>query len=124
MSMVHLNLKNVEQLVFRDRKLQQELPEFRSFFDQWRLAQMLPAMRQMGRRAVIDFMNSVKDQHLEILSDHFGKLVTIDRLDYATVKNVDFGLEEAEDRLREFGSTYPGFSTFRDGERLYVSFYR
>lgn len=85
---------------------------------------MLPAMRQMGRRAIIDFMNSVKDQHLEILADHFGTLVTIDRLDYATVKCVVFGLEEAEDRLREFGSTYPGFSTYRDGERLYVCFWR
>lgn len=123
MSMLDINLNNVEELVFRDKFLQKEFPEFRSFFDQWRLAQILPAMRQMGKKAILDFMNSVRDEHLEILKNYFKQPVTVDRLDYAIVKNVDFGIFDAERELNEF-NTFPQFSICRDKSRLYISFLR
>lgn len=121
--MLHINLKNVEELIFQNRKVTQALPEFRSHFDQWRLSKMLPATRQMGKRAVLDLMNSIKTQHLELLSDLFGTTVTIDRLDYSTVKNFEASLEVAEQELNQ-EEWFPYFSTYRKGDRLYVSFWR
>ena len=121
--MLHINLKNIEELIFQNKEITQSLPEFRLHFDQWRLSKMIPATRQMGKRAILDFMNDIKPEHLEILGQHFNTTVTIDRLNYGTVKNFETSLESAEKELNQ-GDWLPYFSTYRDKDRLYISWWR
>lgn len=122
--MIVINIKNVEQLVFRDKAVRDLLPEHRHLFDQWRLSQMSPLLRQVGKRSLLDFLIGVTDEQILALQRHFNDSVTIDRLDYHTVKNFECDADGLEDLLNEVQPEYPYFSTFRKGNRIYISFWR
>lgn len=121
--MFSINLDNVEELLFYDKSVHKLLPEFAHLFSQWILARQSPALRPLGKRSILDLMNSLQDTHLELLSKHFGTLVTIDKLDYRAVKTFAFNIEEAETMLNSIVGL-DNFVVSRDGEQLYISFWR
>jgi hypothetical protein len=118
--MLHINLQNIEELVFLDRDLQREIPECRPFFDQWKLAQMTPSLKSMGKRAKLDLLNRL-DEFEDILSAYFKTPVTIDKLDYHIVKNLEFDVNNVEIKDME---GYLDFSISRKDDQLYISFWR
>ena len=118
-----LNLENVEEFVFHDKELQALLPEFGHLFSQWMLAKRVPALRSLGLRSLLDFLNSVTDEHIKVMEAHFREGLVIDRMDYHIVKHYDFSLEEAENKLNTMDG-FPNVSSYRDGNRLYISFWR
>ena len=120
--MLTINLQNIEDLIFLDKKLQSQLPEFRHMFEQWKLAQYTSALRPMGKRAMLDLLNSLDNQNA-LLSRYFGTSVTIDKLDYHLVKNCDFPLEEIETEIDKLEG-YANFSIYRDKDHIYISFWR
>ena len=120
---MEINLNNIEELIFYDKKLYKLLPEFKHFFDQWILAKRHPELRQLGRRSVIDLLNSLENEHIAILDNYFNAKVTLDKLDYHLVQNYDFNLNEAEEKLSELKG-FSNFSSYRNGDRLYISFWR
>lgn len=122
--MIVINIKNVEQLVFLNKKVRDLLPDFRHLFDQWRLSQMSPLLRSVGKRSLLDFLIGVNNQHILILNEFFNDDVTIDRLDYHTVMNMECSAEELEDKLNEIQPQYPYFSTSRKGNQVYISFWK
>ena len=120
---MRINIHNVEELVFYDKEVWRGMPELIHLRDQWRVSRMAPALRAMGRKAIIDFLKSAKGRHEKVLSDRFGKSVTIDRLESSLVKNIEFS---ALEELPELGldEAYNGFATFRDGDKVFVTFWR
>jgi len=122
--MLVLNLDNVEELIFQNKEARKLLPEFRQLFDQWKLARMIPSMKNLGRRSVLDFLNSVETSHEKILASIFGDEVSVDRMVYHIVNNQVFSLGSAEGNLNEGSEWFPNFSLDRDGERLYLCFWR
>jgi len=122
--MLVLNLDNVEELVFRNKEVRKLLPEFRPMFDQWKLSQMLPSLKNMGRRSVLDFLNSVESSHEKILASFFGDEVTVDRMNYNIVSNQVFSLDFAEENLNDGDERFPNFSLDRDRERIYIVWWR
>jgi len=120
--MLVINLQNIEDLVFQDRNLQKELPEFRQHFDQWRLSQMTSSLRSLGKRSILDVLNSLEG-HIDVLSRHFGTSITINKLDYHTVKDRVIPLDNCEEELNQIEG-YENFSISRDDDKLYVCFWR
>ena len=121
MSVMNINLSNVEEIVFYDKQLQRKLPEFRHLFDQWTLALQVPTLRSLGKRSVLDFLNNLEDEHIAIIERHLGSEIAVDKLDYHIVRNYDFPVEDADlDGLQ----TYADFAVFRDEDQLYISFWR
>ena len=55
---MEINLKNIEEIIFFDKKIQLLLPEFRHFFDQWQLGQHIPGMKALAKRSVLDVLNA------------------------------------------------------------------
>ena len=109
--------------MFSDKKLQFLLPEFGHLFSQFLLAKRVPALKSLGLRSVLDFLNNTTDEHIKILEGYFKVSVTIDKMDYHLVKNENFSLEDAENKLND-GDGFSNFSPYRDGNRLYISFWR
>jgi hypothetical protein len=121
--MLVLNLNNVEEIIFRNKRLQAKLPELRGYFDQWHLAVRHPFLKAMGKQAVIDLLNALNDKHAELLQLHFGMPVTIDKLNNRVVRNYEFSIDEAEQELNQLSDTAQACA-YRKGEQLYISFVR
>jgi hypothetical protein len=124
--MKYLNFSNAEELVFYDRELQQRLPIYMfSLFEQWRLAQRVPFLREMGKQAVLDFLNGLDEDHLDILEEYFGERIVVEKLNYNIALNFRIPLNDTT-LCREL-CTVEGFnyySMWRDEDFLYITFWR
>ena len=120
---MNLNLQNVEELIFYDKKLQQLLPEFKNLFDSWTLAIRVPTLRSLGKRAVSDFLSGLLSEHINIIEKYLETNVVVDKLNYRIVKNYSFSLEKLEAELNII-ETFPNLSITRNGEQVYISFWR
>jgi hypothetical protein len=121
---MEINLSNVEELVFQDKKLQRLLPEFIHLFHQYRLAKMTPALRTMGQRTLLDFLNGLKSLHLEIIQDYFGQEITLFKTDHHIVKNLKVPLDNTIEELKGIEWLHPSLCVHRDKDYLYLSFWR
>jgi hypothetical protein len=71
----------------------------------------------------MDFLSSAKTRHEKALSERFGQRVTIDRMDASLVRNVEFSCsEEFPDICPD--DSFTGFSTHRNGDRAFLTFWR
>ena len=124
--MKYLNFSTVEELIFHDRSIQNRLPPHMfSLFEQWRLAQRVPFLRDIGKQALLDFLNGLEDEDIAVLEEYFGEKIFVERLNYSITTNVRIPLNEST-LCRELceieGFNY--FSTWRDEDFLYVSCWR
>lgn len=124
--MLKLNLSTAEELIFQNREVQNLLPGHMShYFEQWRLGKQIPMLRQTGKRAVLDFLDQLDDEHVLILEGHFGEKIVLERLNYRTVENYKMPLSDSHICEELCGQeNFPYFSTWRDKEHLYISFWR
>jgi hypothetical protein len=65
----------------------------------------------------------MNDEHTKILSRYFNTKVIVDNLDYHIVKHFDYSLEDTYDQLKQLEG-FSNFSTYRNGDLLYISFWR
>jgi hypothetical protein len=84
---------------------------------------MTPMLRAMGRKALLDFLRTAGAKHEDALSKRFGADVTIDRLESHLVRNVEFSVDD-ECPVLDPGNSYTGFSSFRRGDRVFLTFWR
>lgn len=115
-------MENIERLIFEDDKVWRAIPDLRRFRDQWALSRISPHLRPTGRAAMMDFLSAAAEGHERALSEHFGRAVTIDRLDNGCVSNIEFDIHDPPEL--EGMSAYTGFGTFRKGGRIHITFWR
>jgi len=120
--MLNLNLTNVEELIFYDKKAQAILPDFSNDFRVWAFA-LRNGLVPMGRKVVTDFLSGLKDAHVEALETYFGDKLVVDKLDYHMVRNYTLSLENAEEELNQIQG-FPNLSIHRSADQLYISFWR
>jgi hypothetical protein len=125
-SMIYLNFSNVEELVFFDTSVQKLLPPHMfSMFEQWRLAKRVPFLRDIGKQAVLDLLNNLTDDDVNVLEQHFGEKIVVEKLNYNIALNFKVLLSDSnicEELCKVEGFNY--FSTWRDEQYLYISFWR
>lgn len=118
-----VNLKNIEEYIFFDKKIQSLLPEFRHLFDQWTLSKRVPGMGTLGPRVVLELINSLEKDHIRRLEEYFGDIILLDRVDHKIVRHHENTLDELEKTLCSF-SDYREHCIHRDGEHISVTFWR
>lgn len=121
--MLNINFQNVEELIFQNKEVWQKMPDLIYLRDQWRISRMTPMLRALGKKSVLDFLSKISEKHEKIISEHFDSPVTIDKLDRHVIKNIQYSINDAEDCLF-WEETYPYFSTYRKGNKIYISFWR
>jgi len=119
---IRLGFKNAESLIFEDDSAWRRMPEMRRFRDQWAVSRLSPSLRPTGRAAILDFLDSAGPEQEAALSEHFGRAVTIDKVDRNSVLNIEFEADCPPDL--EDMSRYSGFGSFLKGNRLYLTFWR
>lgn len=123
--MLYLNFSNVEELVFFDTTVQQLMPDHFSIFEQWRLGKRISYLRDVGKQAVLDLLNALDDEDVAVLEEYFGEKIEVEKLNYSVATNYRVPLSEPEICEALCGiEGFNYFSTWRDGEHLYVSAWR
>lgn len=122
-SMLGLNLTNIEELIFFDQKVRSLLPEFQSLFQQWQFSK-IHDLRSIRQQCLLHFLNSINDDHLAVLKGYFGCDVTLTKINNQTVRNVVIPISDAKDKLHDIEGGYQDFAVFRDKDQLYISFWR
>ena len=121
--MIKLNIQNVEELVFYDSYLREALIQHKNLFDQWKLAQQVPALRTLGQRSVLDFLKSINLDDINVLEGYFKNSVEIEPLEYNSIKNYKFKVSEFEDNLCRIVKN-GNISLYRDKDYIYLSMWR
>jgi hypothetical protein len=123
--MMQINFSNVEQIIFEDPKAHKIFPSyFSGYFETWKLGKQIPRFKQLGKEAVLDLLNGIRDEHIEAMEKYFGERVIVEKLYYNTTRNIKIPISDSMcDQLCEIlNFTY--FSTWRDEDYLYISFWR
>lgn len=119
---MELNLKNIEELLFFDKKAQALLPEFRHLFDQWGLGQRIPGMKTLGQRSVLELLNSLNEDHIRRLEEYLDEGILVDKLDHRLVVHHEWSAGEADGLCQYAG--YRDFCLSMKGDKTYISFWR
>lgn len=122
-----LNFQNIEESIFQHHeKLKKILPSYySSYFEQWKLSKQLPMLRRMGQSALYDFLNHIRDEDISKLEDFFGEKIIVEKLNYNIVENFKISIKEDDICQLLCGLTgYNYFTTWRDNDFLYISFWR
>jgi len=125
--MLDFNFSNIEKLIFYNKEAQQILPpSYFSIFEQWRIAKRLPMLGGIGKQAVLDLLNSLTEEDVKTLEIYFGDKILVQKLNYNITRNIKIPLAESAEicnKLCEI-TDFNYFSTWRDDEHLYISFWR
>ncbi len=119
---MEINLKNIEEIIFHDKKVQEKLPEYRYLFDQYNLAHRVSGLGQMAKQSVLELLNALDGNHLKKLENHFGETVFVNKLNNKLVDHYDCSIDNYE-RLCEF-SEYGGIALYRHNNELKFTFWR
>lgn len=120
---MEINLKNIEEIIFFDKKIQLLLPEFRHFFDQWQLGQHIPGMKALAKRSVLDVLNALDENHIKKLEEYFNESVLVDKIDYKIVAHFDSTIQNEAKDFCNFVA-YKEFCIFRNKDKISLSFWR
>ena len=120
---MEINIQNVEELIFQNKEIWRKMPDLIHLRDQWRISRMTPMLRAMGKKCILDFLRMAKNQHEDIISEHFGTHVTIDKIERHLVHNTDF-LVEDDNVDFELHDNFTAFSTFRKEGKVRITFWR
>ena len=122
--MITINLRNIEQLLFKNQEITQLFPDLRHIFDQWLLSYRSPALNNMRKQACINLLNSINADHLEKLALKFNDMVFVEKLDYSIVKNLNFSINDSiKDELKKYDS-YGNITVSRKAGKLYITLVR
>ena len=123
--MIVINLQNIEELIFFNKETYRFFPESKVYFDQWMLAQRIPSLRSLGKRSVIDFLNSITDEHIIELENYFEDSITLETIDYHIVKTHSFNVENINKELNAVSTAgYNNFNVSRNKDIINITFWR
>ena len=120
--MANLNIKNAEELIFYNKILRSKLPDFENLFSTWDRS-IVNKDRAIQKRAIIDFLSSITQKHIQVLKGYFNEEVKVDSIDCHMVKSFKFPISGAECGLCGMAG-YANFAITRDADQLYISYWR
>lgn len=121
--MLTIGLENVEEIIFSSRRLQQVLPEFKHLFASWTLSRQVPALRSLGKRCLVDFLNELTPEHLAILEKIFGTPVEVRSVDVNVVRHAKGNIDDIGCML-DGAENYFGISLTRTGDTVGITMWR
>jgi hypothetical protein len=119
---MEINLKNIEELIFFDKKLQDLLPEYRHIFDQWQIGQRVPGMKSLGQRSVFELLNSLGKKEISVLQNYFNDIIVLNRINNKIVDHYQSFFDDQNDLCQFFD--YKDFCLTMDKDKFNITFWR
>lgn len=124
--MIYLNFSTIEKLIFYDKDAQKFLPPHMfGLFEQWRLAKRLPMLKDLGKTALLDVLNSISDDDVNLLEQYFGERIFLEKLNYSLVRDIKISL--TDNKICEILCEVEGFNyftTWRCKDYLHITYWR
>ena len=95
----NLSLSNVEELVFSNKRVVASLPQYKSLFESWLLSKRVSHLRNLGHRAILDFLESVSEDEVEIISIVNNIDLHYQKISFKRYKNLNSKINEVEKDL-------------------------
>lgn len=122
--MTNINLKNIEELLFKNNDVKNLFPELRHVFDQWLLSYRFPILNTMRKQAMMDLLNALDENHVKKLETFFGNKVIVDKLDFHTVKNLKFSINDPIGTELTKYESYSNITMNRRDDQVYITLWR
>jgi len=117
--MIQIGFHNVAELIFQNNLVKNSLPKYKHLFDSWELAQKIPQMRSLGIRSVLDFINTITEKDIEIISEIFKFPIEIMKIELNPYKNVTGNIQDFELQL-PLNSNIQDMCLHRKGDKISV----
>lgn len=92
----NLSLNNVETLVFSNKRVVASLPQYKHIFDSWLLSKRVSHLRNLGQRAIFDFIEAVTEEDVEIISLVNNIDLVYKKINFERYKNIESTIEKLE----------------------------
>lgn len=119
-----ITLHNIEKLVFEDNELRKIFPLRKNLFHTWALSRQSPDLKAMGQKSILEFLHTVTEEEVKILSDYFGEIVTVEKISTNVVEHYNCLINDAEKVLNAETIIKEAFFVYREGNQLYLSTWR
>jgi len=97
--MIFLNINNIEEIVFTDKKVRELFPSYKYLFDSFDLSKVSPALKQLGVRCFNDFLKKVTKEEIKNLENYLNDSVEVELLNLDLTKNINSNIDEIEFEL-------------------------
>src|SRR5262245_46515175 len=118
--MVLINSQNIEELVFFNREIQDEMPEFKEIFEQWALGIRSPLFKAVANKAKLELLSAISTQHVAILEKHLKEKVLIAHINYRLTDNYCYSKDDLECFLLDYDGFDDNLSISRCQDRCFV----
>ena len=117
-----ISYKNIENLIFYDKKVQQILPEMSSIFCKWTLG-IRTGINSMVKDALLEFLNTITTEQIEKLSQYLKSPIIIQKTESHIVKNIQSNITNLECNLNDISEEWNIVAT-RSDDLIYISCWR
>ena len=83
----------------------------------------MPGLQTLGKRTIIDFLNSLKPEHVRKLEEYIGTTILLDKIDERLVRHHEGDLDFLETELCKFVG-FQDFCVHRDAGKAYITYWR
>src|SRR5205809_958229 len=111
-----INFQNVEELIFFNRDIQEELPEFKSMFEQWAIGIKSPLFKKVANKAKLELLNSLTHEHVLILEKYLKEQVFVAHLNYKITQDYTCEVKDLECFLWDYDGFDDNYNISREGD--------
>ena len=120
---MNINLQNIEEIIFYNKRAWDALPDLQNYYDQWCLSQRASGLKNFGKRIIIDFMASLTDGHVEKLQEFFQETIILEKIDTNLLSCLEASKSDLEQNLCKYDN-YKDFFVTRNKDDIKVCFWR
>ena len=96
-----LTSKNIEDIIFKNKKITSKLTRHKHIFDNWNMSQVIPALKFIRSESISKLLKNIDSDDINILKYILQDDVIILRDDSSLVHNVDETIENLEFQMPE-----------------------
>lgn len=125
---MNIDIKNIDNLIFEDKKLVSKYPEITQIYNQWLIGVKNPSLRFMAKRARLDLLKLISNNpYLSKLEEYFNEKINVLTIDHNIVKTFSSPTDSFEDNLNHWNTEIGEFKDMilhRNKEQIEIIFWR
>ncbi len=124
MMAITITLHNIEKLVFENSEIRRKLSTYKPLFHSWALSRQSPELKSMGQKTMIEVLEKLTDDDIKVIAEELKDEVKVEKVQHNVVNHYNCLIDKAEKVLNAEPIIKEAFFAYREGDSLYISFWR